>query len=203
MLLNATKAENIFRKVRNLKDQYSAYVLGGDSGVLRIEDFHRVIEESYNLKILKTTVAFEGENIRGQMERYDDKILIRIRRSQTLDWLRFATVKEFCHIVIDEQEDWSADGVGTIEKLVIEYQINNDQEAEITTQSEMFAEIAAIEIMYPFQYRIVDLEELKKQNTTIVKIASHYGLPAFMVSRALSDSYHEGIAKKLWESVTV
>ncbi len=60
MLLNAEKAEDIFRKVKHLREEYNAYVIGGDSGVLRIEDLHAVVERMYEIKIIKTAVPFEG-----------------------------------------------------------------------------------------------------------------------------------------------
>jgi len=201
MLLNRDLALIIFQKVRNIQVDYKAYVLDGKNSHLSVEDLQKVIERMYDLKIFKTQVAFQGEYIRGLMERYNGKIRVRVKQEQPEDWKRFTAVKEMCHGIIDEEEDWSPDGTGRIKDLLIEYSIQNGDEAQRATQSEAFAEIAAIELMYPFEFRASDLKKVAGGKETFVKIAIHHGLPDSMVERALSNQYNEEIANPIWDKI--
>lgn len=152
----------------------------------------------YGVTITKSQVPFEGTFLRGLMERYAASIIIRVRKNQDDDWKRFTSVKELCHVVIDETEDWSTAGVETINDLLVEYYLTEGDAARRVTQSEMFAEIAAIELMYPFEFREADISKLKTSDTTHVRIANQHGLPASMVGRALDAHYHINIASKFW-----
>jgi len=65
------------------------------------------------------------------------------------------------------------------------------------TQSELFAELAAVELLYPYECRVADKEKLEIGTTTIVKIATYHQLPAAIVTRALSKG-HFDFAAIVW-----
>lgn len=200
MIINRDKALAVFKKVRQVREEYQASTLAGDHPRLSIEDIYRVVSQAYNMQIIKTQVVFEAQFLRGMIERYADRALIRVRQDQEDDWKRFAAVKELCHVFIDEQEDWSTEGVHTIDDLLVEYAIRNGHESHRVTQSEILAEIAAIEIMYPYDHRCHDLEQLAERNTTQIRIATYFAIPKAIVSRALSENHHS-FATPLWESL--
>jgi Zn-dependent peptidase ImmA (M78 family) len=134
------------------------------------------------------------------MERYPDKVIIYIKKNMEEDWKRFAAVKELCHVVNDENEDWSIDGTGTIRALLAEHHICSEKIAKDIVQSETFAEIAAIELLYPFKDRVVDLDSINGGGLSTSKIAGHYKIPEKMVSQALSEFYHKTV-ESLWKSI--
>ncbi|TBZ94474.1 hypothetical protein [Rhizobium leguminosarum] len=198
MMINETKARSVFKKVQQVHQEYRAYVIGGVPVLLSVEDLYRVVSQMYGLTINKTQVIFDGEFVRGLVERYPERVEVRVRSSQAVVWKRFTAVKELCHVIIDEKEDWSTDGVETIRDLLVEYFMTDGEEAAKVSQSEMLAEIAAIELLYPFEYRDGDLKKLAAQHTTIAKIADQHGIPGVMVGRALEEHYHANVASMLW-----
>lgn len=200
MLLDSDKAVVVFKKVQHIQEEYARYVLGGATNYISIEDLQKVIEQMYNLEIIKKHVAYEGEFLRGLVERYDDKAIIRVRMGMPEDWKRFTAVKEMCHVVIDEPEDRSIFGVDTLKDLLVEFSVENNEEAQKATQSEVFAEIAAVELLYPFDNRAADSRKLVDGETTFTAIATYHKIPTLMVQRAHDNWYHE-MAATIWGRV--
>lgn len=201
MFLNEERALEAFKKVKLIREHYRKMVVGADMNVLSVEDLQWVIEDMYECKITKMQVPFEGLYVRGVMERHNGNVTIRIQQGLSDDWKRFTAVKELCHVAIDEKEDWSVNGVATIKDLLLEYALESDTEADRVTQSEVFAELAALELMYPFECREGDRQKIKNGTATVITIANHHKMPASMVSRVLTEQYHTGIAGLLWEQI--
>jgi Zn-dependent peptidase ImmA (M78 family) len=195
MIVEAAKAENAFRKVKHVREEYRRYSLGANMNVVSIEDLVATIASMYNLKIERKGVKFEAEYTRGMLLRYEGRAIIYVRHQLDEDLKRFTAVKELCHLFLDEKEDWSVDGVTTISDLQNDVRLS--ELAKNTSQSEVFAEIAAIELMYPFECRCGDLEKVTTDGFSSSKIALHHGMPTAMVERALSTRYHE-FAQSLW-----
>jgi hypothetical protein len=158
MLLHTAKIETVYRKIKQIKEHMASYCLASDRAKLSIEDLKWTISDMYELKIIIKEVAFEGEHLRGMVERYADHARILLRANQPEDWLRFIAAKELCQLAIDEKEDWSPRGHETIIGMRFEASLdygNSGKEEETRkiadrkVQSEKLAEIAAIEMMYP------------------------------------------------------
>lgn len=200
MQLEEELAKVVFRKVRQVREEVRAYCLAHDRPDLPVEEFQRVVGQMYGLKIEKFQVPFEATFLRGMLERYGDRAVIYVRKNQDEDWKRFVSIKELCHLVIDEPEDWSISGASIIRKLISEYKIDKGKPADRVIQSEVFAEIAAIELLYPHEGRAVDISNLESSATTIAKIASYYDIPEAIVERALSENHME-LAGYVWSLV--
>lgn len=201
MIISGDKAHEAFRKIHYVREEYARYVRGADLNRISVEDLYAVVSNMYQIEITKKAVTFEGNFLRGMIERYHGRAIVRVRANQTDDWLRFTAVKELCHVIIDEKEDWSVLGVRTIEDLLIEYFANIGAVAKGVSQSEMLAEIAALELLYPYDCRTFDLNELANKNTTIIKIASYHRVPPAMISRAVDNHYHTNVAKPIWDEI--
>lgn len=201
MIISGEKALEAFKKVHHVREEYATYVRGAELNRISVEDLYAVVANMYDIPIVKKGVTFEGNFLRGLMERYERNIIIRVRANQPEDWLRFTAVKELCHVIIDEREDWSVDGVRTIEDLLMEYFANIGDVAKGVSQSEMLAEIAALELLYPYECREADLLKLTKNETSNVKIANYHRVPTTMISRALDAHYHMTIAGPIWQQI--
>lgn len=201
MLLDAKKAVEVFQKIKQIQDEYATYVLGGATNYISIEDLQAVIESMYGIKITKKEVAYDGEFLRGLIERYDDNAIIRVRAGMADDNKRFTAVKEMCHVVIDEEEDWSVNGVETIKDLIVEYSVQNDEQPQKATQSEVFAEIAATELLYPFDNREADARKLAANETTHTAIATYHKMPVYTIQRAHAEWY-KNMAGEVWGLVS-
>lgn len=197
MNLDGNKAENIFKKIKHVREEIKAVCLAPDRPHLSIRELCSVVSSMYKLEITAYEVPFEGEFLRGMIERYADKAVIFIRKGQSEEWKRFIAAKELCHIIADEPEDWSVHGETTISKLLAEHQLAGfNQLADPVVQSETFAEIGAIELLYPFKERVTD----RGNGQTIASIASYYKIPDVIAEQALSDWYHE-MSNSVWELI--
>lgn len=197
MIVDLDLATRAFKKVKHIREHYRAVVLKGDANVISVEDLQWVIGDMYDLQIEKKTVPFVGEFIRGMVERWQGRLLIFVRAEQPPEWIRFTAVKEMCHGVIDEKEDWSPVGTETLGDVLNENLSANAEMAARTVQSELFAELAAVELLYPFDCRVADREKLEMGTTTIIKIATYHKVPAAIVQRALAKG-HFDFASMVW-----
>lgn len=202
MLLHTVKIETVYRKIKQIKEHMATYCLASDRAKLSIEDFKWTISDMYGLEIIIKEVAFEGEHLRGMVERYAHRARILLRADQPEDWLRFIAAKELCQLAIDEKEDWSPKGHETIIGMLFEASLDSGIEeerkiADRKVQSEKLAEIAAIEMMYPFEYRDNDLMLLREAKTTLRTLALHFHTPEYVVGTALHPGWMN-IAKFGW-----
>lgn len=199
----SSKIEATFRKVRDIQEFVRQYVLAHDKMPVSVEDTQWAIEEKYTLKIIKELVDFESVHVRGMMERYaDGHANVFVKETQDVDpklnlfWHRFITVKEMMHLAIDEHEDWSSDGCDTIEDLIKDHAFEGMHIPRHEIQSEALAEVAAIELLYPMEFRIADI----KNGTPKTELSAIYEVPLYVVDRALSESYMK-LARLTWSEV--
>lgn len=200
MLLDEKKAREVFKKIKHIREEINAYCLAPDRHDLPVEDFQRIVGQMYGVKIEKFEVPYEGTFLRGMMLRYKDRVVIYVKKNMEKDWQKFAAVKELCHVVIDEPEDWSVDGVATVTNLLAEYRLHQDRLAAKVVQSETFAEIAAIELLYPFKERVTDRDNVNGGAMSTAQLASTYGIPEVFIAQALADWYHD-MAAQIWGEV--
>lgn len=192
----------MLKKVAVLREQLGALCLAKQEPALRVMDLHFVVEQVYGLKIEMIEVDFAAVYLRGKVERYANNTARVLVRSGVADTdKRLATVKELCHLALDEKEDWSTDGCIMVDALIDEsraYLKGKGIEAPTSPlQSEALALIAAGELMYPSEYRAADAEKLAKNETTISAIALQHDVPPFVIEHALEN---ESILSPLRES---
>lgn len=209
MLVSTAKIESTYRKVKLIKEHMVQYCIAPDRAKLSIEDLQWCICDMYGVRIEKFEVAFEGEYLRGLVERYESHARILIRAGQPDEWMRFTAAKELCHIAIDQREDWSTKGHETIQSLLLEDQLDHKENgdpaieatrklASTTVQSERLAIIAATELMYPHEFRANDAVEMQANKTSLRKIALHFHVPEYVVGSALHPGRIE-LARIGWE----
>lgn len=192
---NIAKFITAITKAKAVREEYRQYILGGDNNKVSIKDLTWVIGNMYDLQIEMYEVADTGNFIRGLMERYSNRVRILVREKLNLSLKRYVAVKELCHVVVDETEDWSPTGDETIRRMVAEYQSQPDniQGFSVGTISETYAHFAAVEILYPFEHRAIDKETLKTGETNLAEIAAHYEIPTFAVEQAHRDAHMRAV----------
>jgi hypothetical protein len=204
MRISSDKICMVLNKVRILREHLEKHCPNDQGPVVNPMDVHWAVQEVHGLQIDMLEVAFEATHLSGKAERYRDqhaRVLVRSNLSD--DMKRLVTVKELCHLAIDEQDDWSTLGVETIKGLMAEWRLlrENGEGHQNPTDplvSEMLAEIAAIEIMYPMSFREADLAKLASDKTTIKHIALEHQIPAAAVETALM---HHEILKEAWSAI--
>ena len=158
---------------------------GADESV-SVENLQKIIGRLAQLRIRKLLVDFEGTSLRGNVERYEDRVEIHVRKSLSDSWRRFTVVKELCHLLLDGEEDWSVDVVTTIADLLAFSGFSGEETAEI--RSEKLAEIMALELIYPIEDRRPDLASIA-DGKKISEIAASRKIPAIWIERGLNEDY--------------
>jgi Zn-dependent peptidase ImmA (M78 family) len=198
MHLSARTAEYVFRKTKHVMQEMRTYCVAPDRSKLSIEDLQAVVERMYEIKITKVEVAFSGVALKGMIERYQDRANILVRKDLSEDEKRFIATKELCHVVNDQKEDFSPHGEATLETYLYAHQLENSEKlADREVQSEVFVEISAIELLYPHSFRAFDKEVLSRRGTSPSKLAVHFGVPEYIISRSLHSS-HMDLCEKCW-----
>jgi len=153
-------------------------------------DLHWAVEDMYALKISMVEVSFAGNYLKGNVERYaDNRARVLVRSSLSEAEKRATTVKELCHIIIDEAEDWSASGTETIQSLIDDDTLfRTDGLGDANPSPELVSEglalLASCELMYPGEYQDADLARLEAQETTISAIALQHKVPPYVIQQA-------------------
>lgn len=200
MLIEDQKVARVLAKVRVARERHCEMWPPKDSHVLSVMDFHATLQDVYDLKIEMLKVYFSADHVRGKVERFAGGARILVRASQTPEFLRFVTVKELCHVMNDEEDDWSPRGGETISGLLKEWELleeNGDGHSDPSDpiKSEMLAEIAAIEMMYPREFRGADIQKIANKETTIQKIALQHEVPPYAIEQA---HRHHDVLENCW-----
>jgi hypothetical protein len=175
-------------------------VSGPGRFVISVEQMKDVIEAQTGWVIEKKRVLFDAVHLRGRIERYRDergqRAVIHIRDDQDEYWKRYVFAKELMHLVVDTEIDLSPYGDKRIEEL-ISYGYFGDPSVDglpgDPTQSEVIAEIVALEVLYPMHLRSGDLAMRANRETDIDSIARKYGIPRTKAGLALNTRYLDQI----------
>lgn len=204
LLIDSEEIKRVLNKVRVAREHLEKTWPPKDACVLSVMDFHWAVQDIYEIEIIMLKISFVAEHLRGKVERNEGKpSRVLVKAQQTPEFLRFVAVKELCHLMIDQEDDWSSSGVDTINGLLREWQLTDENGTGHTNpsdplKSEMLAEIAAIEMMYPREFRARDREKLAANETTIQKIALDHDLPPYPIEQALR---HRDILEACWQEI--
>jgi hypothetical protein len=197
------KLESTFRKVRDIQDFVKTYALAPSGHKVSVDDIRWALEEKYGLQIRMELIDFNATHIRGMMERYENgQAFVFVKENQEADvkanpfWHRFIATKEMAHLAIDEKEDWNTDGTETIDGLIREHSNFQGRPPREGIQSEHLAEIAAIELLYPWIYRQADVDS----GMPVTELSQIYQVPQYVIQRALDSDYMK-MARATWNEI--
>jgi len=178
--------------------QPSVYSADGDwEGHASVDAIFEYVQAKFKKPIVGKDVSFKGVYVGGRLERYKDHAEIALRADQDDRWKRFVTVKELLHLLIDKEHHFCPYGDQMIEALLQRGLIGLASETQHPNsppaQSELIAEIAAIEVMYPIDRRSKDLENSKGQPLPVRRVALERQMPEFYVATALHIQYTDYI----------
>lgn len=195
----SVKLTQCFVLAKHVVHYYNVHTDGDDARqCTSVENIQRIVERMTGKPVEKYRVPFEGERVRGNIERYDDRFVIHVRRGQTLEWDRFTVIKELCHALMDSAEEYSPHGVETLRELVSWRGLDFDwEEASEVARCERLAELMALELIYPFEYREGDKAAIAA-GATRADVGQKRGVPLPWVERALLQR-HIDACRGLWE----
>lgn len=193
MLLQDDKIIATLNKVRIVREHLAHHCVAPLTPVLSVMNLHWAVQDIYALEITMLEISFQADFVGGNSERYDGvRARILVNSNLTHEMKRFVAVKELSHLMNDEKDEWSTLGVETIRGLMKEFELSkNNGEGHPTPtpalQSEMLALVAAIELIYPFEFRAADASKLAENRTTIARIALEHEAPAYIIELALEN----------------
>lgn len=158
-----------------------------DSPDVSVENIHAIISLMSGVTIEKYLINAPSEYHRAYVERYDGGRLAKIFviGGQDHKWQRFAAVKELCHVLIDKQSDFQPDPCVTIEKLKDGTRLMDDESAP-EADSERLAEIIAVELIYPLEFRRKD-QRAHAQGTSLEELADLRQVPTKYISLGIEE----------------
>lgn len=208
MQIDHQKIVAVYDKVRMLREHMAQLCPRPQGPVLRIMDLHWAVQDMYELAITMKEVSFQAVHLKGKVERYEGmraRVLVRANLSETEK--RSVAVKELCHLVIDEKEDWSPIGTDTINEVLLDQSLFaangvGQHDPSRPLQSEALAIMAATELMYSGDFQEIDARRLAADQTTISAIALQHEVPAYIIQHALQnrplrDQAHADLAMQL------
>ena len=108
--------------------------------------------------------------------------------------VRFVTCKELFHVILDEAQSRSLEITKNLAEMSSTFNLV-DHKPSRAVLLEVLAEIAAVEFMYPFERRNLDLA----QNAQIdsVLLSNRYGLPQRFVEMYLQEGIMQALAEAM------
>ena len=205
MIITLAKFQTLIKKVQEIKEDQKLYCLDPQRIPVSLDDIIYVIKEKYEVSISVSYVDFEGEHLRGMLERSKNHVYIYIRESQIESWQRFIIAKEIGHVVIDEPEDWAIDPVGTIGGVLLHSVLGSSKDDEENNappevQSERLATVVAAELLFPYELRATARTQLQNGEKSMRRFALDFEIPDGVVSWILSDTYMS-IIKRVRDSL--
>lgn len=188
-----------FRKVKAVRDHLNLYHVDGGAHALSVDSLRASVADMYDLEVELVEVAATTSHVDGLIERYAPKrAVILIKASLSDDAKRFTAVKELCHLMIDEEDDWSVAGVETLRLMKVEFDkvardgegVENPCKAQT---SEYLAWTAAIALMYPCEFHMGDKARVDAEETTIAKLGLYHSMPGYHIESAFNHPHIFGL----------
>lgn len=204
MLIPNDRIKSVFKKVKAVRDHMQLYNVSVDGMQLSVDTLRASIADMYGLTIEMYEVLATGRHVAGNVERYADGRAVILVKSELSDATkRFVAVKELCHLMIDEDDDWSTAGVNTLREMKAEIDLAAKDGEGVpnptrTQQSEYLAWMAAVALMYPCEYHAGDRQRLADEETTVAKLGLQHDMPPYIVETALD---HEQVFAMYEEAV--
>lgn len=196
----ASPAANLlhaYSRVRRVNNIYWQHTTADAGGRVSVENIEKAVSIITDLRVEKYLVDFEAEAVRGAFERYPDHVKIYVRQNQPPVWVRFTVVKELSHALCDVPDTFSIDAVRTIQGLMDHQSFIPNEAMGEEVQSERIAELMAMELLYPFEFRDGDIEARKLGSETVRTLSNKRGIPGVWVERALEPAFTK-LAHAMW-----
>ena len=201
MKLNATLFLPLFHEVKQVQDALGAYCIAGDLIPLPKDNLQCAIEQTYDVSIEVRLVPFDSDLLRGSIERYPGKSVVYIDGELNSAWTRYVFAKEVSHHLLDGQQFYTLDPAAVIEAVVLdESEIEETNGFAQDVQSEILTKFAAIELLFPLEFRDSCKEEVKLGTKSIYDLSIYFDIPEHLIEFALTDGYMR-YSKGVWAQV--
>ena len=137
--------------------------------------------------------------LRGSIEIYSEKSVIYIDDELNSAWTRYVFAKEACHHLLNGEDYHTNDPIAVIEDIILdESEIDGDHGAALDVQAETLTKFAAIELLFPREFRGTCKEEVEAGEKSTYEISTHFDIPEHLVQFALANNYMN-FSRRIWE----
>ena len=189
-----------FGCVLEINNYYWKHTDGGDDGDrIRVENLVRAVSEITNQKIEKYVVDEESDLERSKCIRYAEGCVILVYKEADERWKRFSVVKELCHIACDDAEEMQSDTVEALVSMLPEHSDSVDDlgAGQPNQHAERLAEYAAVELLYPIDFRDKDIAFVESKAKTYTQISKERGVPEVFVEAYLKRKMNDSMRTML------
>jgi hypothetical protein len=204
-----------FSKVKFVQDNWHCYPFDAEKSAAPAK-LQNILETHLKVKIVTETCPcdsrFLPENVSGSIN--PNRIFLRsilklyeidgvkewrisIRNDLSPRWKQFAYMKELFHILIDAPAEYSADGVRLIRSLTA-LEGPKSPFWKPSDENERIAEFCAMEIMFPYEQRMIVRDELHGDDELHSEYIERLKMPSSWLSHVISKSYNDSIATPTW-----
>ena len=177
------------------------YCLPGDAIPLPHDNLQYAIEQTYDVEITTRFVPLNSKLLRGLIELYPGTSVIYIDDELNSAWTRYVFAKEACHHLLNGENYHTNDPVTVIEDIILdESEIDGDHSAALDVQAEMLTKLAAIELLFPREFRDNCKGEVGNGDKSTYEISVHFDIPEHLVQFALADNYMN-FSKRIWDAL--
>ena len=192
----------LFQGVKRVQETMHSYCLASDSTPLLQDNLQYAIEHMYGITIEVRLVPLSSRLLRGLIERHPQKSVIYIDSELNSAWTRYVFAKEVSHHLLDDDEFHTLDPVAIAESIVMDESTFNETNgfARADVQSEFLTKFAAIELLFPQEFRENCKEEVKS-GKSMYQVSEYFDIPEHLIEFALTDYYMQ-LSKNVWDKVS-
>ena len=201
MKLDGNLFPPLFREVRRVQETMWQYCIAGDSIPVQRDNLQFAIEQMYGVVIEPRFVPLGSRLLRGLIEIYPDKSIIYIDGELNSAWRHYVFAKEACHHLLDGENYYTLEPIKVIEAIVVEEnEIDGEPSSSLDVQAEMLTKFAAIELLFPLEFRIECQADVKNGDRSTYEIAESFDIPEHLVQYALTDRYMD-YSRHIWSQL--
>lgn len=193
MKLSAEELQFCIEKSKEIAEQYKLICISGDDPQRSTDYLRECCQQYLKVKIEEQCIDTDKENsaVLGAFIRHGDGVYtICYAGWLNYCWKRFTVCKELFHVILDREEYRNMDLEAHIMEVTVAFP-DHDSDPSPSVRSELLAEIAAMEFMFPYAARVQELNGPHKGNS--LAIAEKYKVPQVHVEKYLSDSHMEAL----------
>ena len=189
----------LFQEVASVQATLRLYCISGDAIPLPHDNLQYAIEQTYGVEITTYIVPLNSMLLRGSIEIYPEKSVIYVDGELNSAWTRYVFAKEACHHLLNGEDYHTNDPIAVIEDIILdESEIDGDHGAALDVQAETLTKFAAIELLFPREFRGTCKEEVEEGEKSTYEISTHFDIPEHLVQFALANNYMN-FSRRIWE----
>ena len=192
MLIDTASIKWCLSKSAEIHEIYKLNYLNSDSSIRSVNNLLDLCRKflNKNIELFIHEDSHLSHGVKGFLVTTGDGYQICLLDEQNNCWKRFVLCKELFHVILDEERFRNVSLIDHIEDFTAGL-IDKDHHSCDSAQSEILAEISAMEFLFPYSDRKVLLNNAEQVH--FMDIAERYKIPRFYVERYLSDRMMEAL----------